>query len=51
MYEIIVFLDGPNIKILCRIIPTDSIPDNIPVGNFVCGPLRYDSLHAVNKDF
>ena len=31
------------LKMVCGIIPTDSIlADNIPDGNFVCGPLRYD---------
>ena len=34
---------------LCRIVPTDSIPaDKIPVGNFVYASLRYDVVYNLD---
>ena len=36
-------------QVLCRIVPSDSIPaENIPVGPFVCGSLRYDVVNNLD---
>jgi len=41
---------NPEFWVLCRIIPKGSLPaDNIPVGNVVCGSLRYDMVYNLDR--